>query len=773
MTKAAIISLGLAAMAFLPVSGRAQDNAMTSAVNQSVLNQANTIVLHRRLAEAQADVQRGDTLAAAKAYQEAVDLAQTIGPGVPAETIQAIAGLAATDLALARDAQSRGDLREAATRVQQVLRADPGNRDALAFQKQNNAMLDAMKGKMPDQETVDRVPQIQKDKIDAGTMVQDGRLLYEMGKFDDAEIRLEAALKLDPDNTAAIYYLELIKQAKISRAQSLHAVDTQARMDTVEKQWILPTPSASLPTIGNPYATNDLVHTGAGRQVIMDKLDRIRLDNVSYDGQPLGEVLRQLSEQSKLRDPERKGINFLINPNADQSGQPVAVPIVGATGGGGGGGGFTPAPAAPAVGQAAAIDPTTGLPIAQSAAGGGGESVDIKSAVTVTLNMSDVRLADVLDAIVLVADHPPGHTLKYSIQDFGVVFQDKGQELPQLFIRSFKVDPNIFYSGLQSVDAESFGSTENSGGSSGSGGGGGSSSGGNSQNQTTSVLGVVDAVPGASQARQSGGQGGGGGGGGGGATTSGANPIDRGGFPPTGGTGSTGSGGLKYVTKVDLSADVSLAARNFFTALGVNLQSPPGKAVFFNDREGVLIVKATEDDLDTIERAIQALNQVAPQVHIKARFIEVDETKENAVGFNWYLGQFNIGGSGVVGTGGSAPSYSVPTSAANPIGAFPGSSSSSLVAPSANDELLTSGLRNALGAPTLGTITGILTNPNFQVALQALQQTSGVETLAEPEAVTISGRQTQMRATQLLTIITGFSFQQGTSGVTTTGTTTP
>ena len=50
----------------------------------------------------------------------------------------------------------------------------------------------------------------------------------------------------------------------------------------------------------------------------------------------------------------------------------------------------------------------------------------------------------------------------------------------------------------------------------------------------------------------------------------------------------------------------------FFAALGVNLQTPVGKAVFFNDRLGVLLVKATESDLDTIERAIQVLNDAPP-----------------------------------------------------------------------------------------------------------------------------------------------------------------
>lgn len=262
---------------------------------------------------------------------------------------------------------------------------------------------------------------------------------------------------------------------------------------------------------------------------------------------------------------------------------------------------------------------------------------------------------------------------------------------------------------------------------------------------------------------------GGAGGGAGGAGATGANPLDNGGMVGgmVGGAAAaaSGAGGLRYVTKVNLSADVSLAARNFFTALGVNLLAPAGKSVFFNDRLGLLFVKATEDDLDTIERAIQALNQLPPQIHIKSRFIEVSENNSDALGFQWYLGQFNIG-QGVVGQGGSSGSLTTTPSAANPLGTFPGSTTASQVAGSANDQLITSGLRNALNAPAIGTITGIFSNPNFQVALQALEQRSGVEQLAEPEATTISGRQTQMRATTLQSVVTSFGFQQGVAGVT-------
>jgi len=217
-------------------------------------------------------------------------------------------------------------------------------------------------------------------------------------------------------------------------------------------------------------------------------------------------------------------------------------------------------------------------------------------------------------------------------------------------------------------------------------------------------------------------------------------------------------------------------AKSFFTTLGLNLDPP--KSVFFNDRLGVLFVRATSQDLDTIEKAIQVLNMTAPQVHIKARFIEVEQDDSSALGFDWYLGNVNLG-NGVIGTGGNAGTVGVPTSAMTgpgsvySSGVFPGYLNNGTLVNTINPTVqsLTSGLNNT--APAIASITGILTDPNFQVVLHALEQRVGTEELSEPEVTTTSGRQTEMRATQILTIITSFSFQQGTtSGTTTTGTTT-
>ena len=48
----------------------------------------------------------------------------------------------------------------------------------------------------------------------------------------------------------------------------------------------------------------------------------------------------------------------------------------------------------------------------------------------------------------------------------------------------------------------------------------------------------------------------------------------------------------------------------------------------------MLFVRATSQDLDTIEKAIQALNMTPPQVHIKSRFIEVSQDDSKALGFD-------------------------------------------------------------------------------------------------------------------------------------------
>jgi Flp pilus assembly secretin CpaC len=168
--------------------------------------------------------------------------------------------------------------------------------------------------------------------------------------------------------------------------------------------------------------------------------------------------------------------------------------------------------------------------------------------------------------------------------------------------------------------------------------------------------------------------------------------------------------GVDARTAINSSVTASALARKFFNSLGVNMESPSGKAVFFrddtdffNDKSGTLFVKATTADLDLIEKAIQTINHIAPQIHIKARFLEVSEK--------------------------TFQDFVVP-------------------------HLFT----NAADKSETNVLRGFLTDKQFVNMLRTLEKKSGFEIFAEPEAVTTSCRQLQMRATQIISIITNFTF---------------
>ena len=76
-------------------------------------------------------------------------------------------------------------------------------------------------------------------------------------------------------------------------------------------------------------STTNFVRTGNGREVIYSKLNRIRFDRVSWpDGLALSEVLRNLSDQTRLRDPDKKGINFTFHTNAPAASAATHPPAV-------------------------------------------------------------------------------------------------------------------------------------------------------------------------------------------------------------------------------------------------------------------------------------------------------------------------------------------------------------------------------------------------------------------------------------------------------------
>jgi type II secretory pathway component GspD/PulD (secretin)/tetratricopeptide (TPR) repeat protein len=732
MIKAVITPLCLTILLGMATSLPAQTSPTDAAVQAAVRRQADQIALRQKLADARAAEQRRDLATAARFYDDAWRLVQGIGPGVEAEAQQTVSGLTSVRMELARAAQNRNDLREADIQVKDVLRVNPNDEAVIAFDRNNQKLLAQQQGRIASVEVQDQMAAIQNEKMIAGTHVQNGRLYFETGKFAEAEAELKIALKINPNDAGAIHYLNLVQQAQFKQISTRRGVDSGNRLIKVEEAWVEPV--SRLP-VGNPWAKTNLINTSSSRQGIMSKLDRIRLDTVFYDSLPLSEVIRDLGEKVKQRDPLKKGINFLINPNADTVSVTPVTSIPGA-GGFAGGGGFVPP--APLPQQ---IDPTTGLPIVASTAPA--ETVDI-NAVSIKINpaLTDMRLADVLEAIVTVADHP----IKYSLTDYAVIFSLKGPETTPLHMRTFRVDPNTFIQGLQSVgglDFSSFIGTTSGGGGGGQGGGGGGGGGGGQggggqggQNGQGGMI-IPRVVVSGSTTGGGGGQGGGGQGGGG-----------------------QGGGGLTGVTTTNLTAAVQQAVIQFFATVGVDLSPAGGKNVFFNDREGSLLVRATSTELDIIEAAINNLNIAPPQVNVKSKFVEISQNDNKALGFDWYLGNFLMGNGKIGAQGGTAPSFGDGSG-----NIFPGNAAAGTgIAPAASDALLTSGLRNPLNAPAVGTLTGILTDPQFRVVLHALEQRDGADLLNQGEVTTLSGRQAQIQVVDLKYIVTGSAVSTGGGG---------
>lgn len=73
-----------------------------------------------------------------------------------------------------------------------------------------------------------------------------------------------------------------------------------------------------------------------------------------------------------------------------------------------------------------------------------------------------------------------------------------------------------------------------------------------------------------------------------------------------GGTTTNRAGGISFLSEAPTTTVIS-GVRKFLSNIGVNL-ADPGKALFFNDRLGLLMIRATLEDLDAIEKAFQSLD---------------------------------------------------------------------------------------------------------------------------------------------------------------------
>ncbi|HOW68813.1 MAG TPA: hypothetical protein PK256_26330, partial [Verrucomicrobiota bacterium] len=436
MTKAVLISFALLLAAILAV--QAQPTAAQKAEEEAVRRQEATIQLRLVLPKADEALQKNDLNQSIKLYEEAWGLVQSIGPaGIDKERQQTMDGLVLSLVKRADIAKKQGNLYDADSDIKRALKVNPASEMALNYRKNLDKFMADNAGRTPSKEVMAETKEVRTDQVNNQILVQDGKRYFEMGKLDEAEAKLTQAFKNDPSNPAALHYLNLIQEARYTQEVRIRGLAGKKALLKVEEAWA---PTVSKLGPANPFAKTNIIYTGPGRQKIQAKLEKIKLDDLKLDGLPLSEVVKYLDTEARSRDPEGKGINFIINSAVDKI---------------------------PPVLQQGLIDPVTGAPTA----GPPPEPEIPVGDVTIRISpgIRDVSLLHALDAICKVAEPI---LLKYSLEEYAVVFSRKVKETEELHTRVFKVDPNTFMEGLESVYGMSAVPTLSGGGGTGTSGGG-------------------------------------------------------------------------------------------------------------------------------------------------------------------------------------------------------------------------------------------------------------------------------------------------------------
>ncbi len=195
---------------------------------------------------------------------------------------------------------------------------------------------------------------------------------------------------------------------------------------------------------------------------------------------------------------------------------------------------------------------------------------------------------------------------------------------------------------------------------------------------------------------------------------------------------------------------------------------PPGSSAVYKELFATLVVKNTEEALDQIARLLYKLNNTTKQVLIETKFIDIRDSNVDELGFRWAFGpstqqEFTVE-SGQGGNLASSIAVGGPyRGLANQMqnnrngSSIPGNSIDTLLS-TIGSTTLAGGVNTAL------TITGVLTNPQFQVMIDALARKGLTNLLSSPRVTTINNSLAKILVTREFIYPSSYSEPQATAG---------
>lgn len=234
------------------------------------------------------------------------------------------------------------------------------------------------------------------------------------------------------------------------------------------------------------------------------------------------------------------------------------------------------------------------------------------------------------------------------------------------------------------------------------------------------------------------------------------------GFIPasTGSSDDTPSAGRITATVNESRLSGRQGAMDYLQKEGV--QFPAGAFAQYIPAGSRLIVRNTPDAIDFIDSLVDAATGAQPtQVEIESKFLEITQNNLSELGFDWLLGPFALGTSGVYGAGGTRgggetltdtyySNFPFGSTGTNPVTSGNrsgvGTSVNSAITANSIDALIAGVPQGTnVTAPGIFGLAGVFSNTQFQVVIRALNQKKGIDLMSAPKVVAKSGRKAVVR----------------------------
>ena len=205
----------------------------------------------------------------------------------------------------------------------------------------------------------------------------------------------------------------------------------------------------------------------------------------------------------------------------------------------------------------------------------------------------------------------------------------------------------------------------------------------------------------------------------------------------------TGGGGAEKMTGGTVT-QVSIDLKALFKDAGVEF--PPGSSITFNQKTSKIIIRNTPKNIEAFLKVLPSFDAVPTQVEIEARFIDINQTDLDELGFDWQFSGGKIQGAGVGSTalgGQSYISYGGPSGTMGPNMMMRDSSG---IGGDPVAKLLTGG--SGTVNDQLFSIGGVFNGAAFQMIIKALAQKGSTDLLSAPKVTTLSTVEATVKVVQ-------------------------